>query len=373
MDVPFADLRQQYQTLKPEIDAAVGDVMRRCNFILGEDVTSFEREFASFVGAEHVVGVNSGTDALHLSLRAAGVGSGDEVITAANTFMATVEAIMMTGATPVLADCQPDTFLIDPDAVASAITTRTKAILPVHLYGQPVDMDRLAPLIEANGLAVVEDVAHAHGGTLNGNRPCGTLGTAGAFSFYPSKNLGAFGDGGAVTTNDAALAERIRKFGNLGGLADCDREVRGFNSRLDTMQAAILSVKLRHLGDWNESRIQTAARYHAALADVDDLILPVVAPWTERHVWHLFVVRLPNHDRDEVLSALRDRGVGAGVHYSMPVHLQLPCEHMGLGLGSFPHAERASAEVLTLPIFPEITEAQTDFVAQTLRDILETR
>lgn len=371
MDVPFVDLPQQYRDLQPEIDAAVSAVMSRCNFILGDEVANFERAFAAFVGAEHAIGVNSGTDALHLSLRAAGVGAGDEVITVANTFMATVEAIMMTNATPVLVDCQADTLLIDPDAVAAAITPRTKAILVVHLYGQPVDMDRLAPLVEANGLVVIEDVAHAHGAVLSSNRPCGTLGDAGGFSFYPSKNLGAHGDGGAVTTNNAALAARIRKFGNLGGLADCDREVRGFNSRLDTIQAAILGVKLTRLEGWNDKRRQTAAVYRAALEDAAGVILPVEAPWTQRHAYHLFVVRFPDHDRDRVLHALNELGIGAGVHYSIPVHLQLPCAHLNLGPGSFPHAERASSEVLSLPIFPEITEEQIEYVVRSLRGVLE--
>ena len=371
MDVPFVDLPQQYRDLQPEIDAAVGKVMSRCNFILGEEVERFERAFAAFVGTEHAVGVGSGTDALHLSLRAAGVGTGDEVITVANTFMATLEAIAMTGARPVLVDCQPDTLLIDPDAVAAAITPRAKAILPVHLYGQPVDMDRLAPLAAANGLAVIEDAAHAHGAVLSGDRRCGTLGDAAGFSFYPSKNLGAFGDGGAITTNDGALAERVRKFGNLGGLADCDRAVRGFNSRLDTIQAAVLSVKLARLGEWNERRSQTAAWYRAALEDAADLVLPVEAPWTQRHAYHLFVVRLPHHDRDRVLRALNERGIGAGIHYPLAVHLQLPCEHLDLGPGSFPHAERACAEVLSLPIFPEITRAQIEYVARALREVLE--
>jgi dTDP-4-amino-4,6-dideoxygalactose transaminase len=370
MDVPSANLSQQYETLKPQIDAAAGEVMRRCNYILGEDVGVFERAFATFVGSTHAVGVNSGTDAIHLGLRAADIGPGDEVITAANTFMATVEAIMMTGATPILADCDPDTLLIDPDAVAAAITPRTRAIVPVHLYGQPVDMDRLAPLVGKHSLVVVEDCAHAHGALLSGDRPCGTLGDAGAFSFYPSKNLGAFGDGGAVTTNNEVLAERIRRFGNLGSLADSEREVRGFNSRLDTMQAAILSVKLRSLAAWNEQRGRAAAMYRSILSDLDDVVLPVEAPWTQRHVWHIFAVRLPNHDRNRVLATLKERGIGAGAHYVTPVHLQISSEHMGLGPGSFPQAERACAEVLSLPIFPEITEPQIERVAQVLREVL---
>lgn len=369
MDVPFADLPQQYRDLRPDIDAAVARVMSRGNFILGEEVERFEREFAAFIGAAHAVGVGSGTDALHLSLRAAGVGRGDEVITVANTFMATLESITMTGASPVLVDCQPDTLLIDPDAVAAAVTPRTRAILPVHLYGQPADMDGLAPLAE-QGLAVVEDAAHAHGAVLRGGRPCGTLGVAAGFSFYPSKNLGAFGDGGAITTNDPDLAERIRKLRNLGGLSRYDYEVRGFNSRLDTIQAAVLSVKLARLGRWNEKRQAAVARYRASLADLDDVVLPVEAAWTERHAWHLFVVRLPNHDRDRVLHALNTRGIEAGVHYALPLHLAPSCDHLGLTRGSFPNAERACAEVLSLPVFPEITSDQVDYVAHTLRDVL---
>ncbi len=365
MDIPL-----QVRDLKPEIDAAVNAVLAHGEFILGREVAVFEREWAQFCHVPHAVGVNSGTDALHLILRALGIGPGDEVVTAANTFIATAEAISFAGAKPVLADCRIEDYLVDPAAVAAAITPRTRAIIPVHLYGQPADMDALASLAQRNGLALIEDAAQAHGAALADGRVCGSLGLAAAFSYYPAKNLGAFGDGGAVTTGDEPLAQRLRLLRNLGSAVKYHHEVQGFNSRLDTLQAAILSVKLRRLSAWNDARLSAAGWYRSALSDCPGLVLPAEAPWTGRHAYHLFVVRLLDHDRDAVGRELAARGVQTVVHYPVPIHLQKAYADLGLGRGAFPCSEAASRTVLSLPMFPEITQAQVAHVAESLRAAL---
>ena len=299
--VPFVDLRREYQSLKAEIDAAVEDVMTAGDFILGDEVREFERAFASFIGTKHAVGVASGTDALHLILRAMQVGPGDEVITVANTFVATAEAISHAGATPVLVDCQEDYYLIDPDAIEHAITDRTKAIIPVHLYGQPANMDAIMAIANKHGVSVVEDAAQAHGATLRDSRRCGAIGRAAGFSFYPSKNLGAYGDAGAITTNDDELADRLRLLRNWGAEVKYRHEIKGFNSRLDNIQAAILNVKLRYLTERNDCRIRVAEWYRERLADVPDIVLPARARWTGRHIYHLFVIRLPGHEPKRII------------------------------------------------------------------------
>jgi len=368
--VPFQDLPRQIAALRPALDAAMAGVLSHGQFILGPEVAAFEREWAGFCGAPHAVGVGSGTDALHLILRALDIGPGDEVITVANTFIATAEAISYAGARPVLVDCRPDDYLIDPAAVAAAITPRTRAIIPVHLYGQPADIPSLATLASRHGLALIEDAAQAHGATLSDGRPCGTLGVAAAFSFYPGKNLGAFGDAGAMTTADPALAQRLRLLRNWGSVVKYHHEVQGYNSRLDTIQAAILSVKLRHLAAWNDARRAAAAWYREELGDCPDLVLPTEAPWTERHVYHLFVVRLTAHDRDAVARALAARGVQTVVHYPIPIHLQKAYADLGHRPGEFPCAEASARTILSLPMFPEITRAQVARVAASLREIL---
>jgi dTDP-4-amino-4,6-dideoxygalactose transaminase len=370
MKVPFQDLPLQIRALRSELDAAISGVLGHGQFILGPEVAAFEKEWARFCGVKHAIGVGSGTDALQLILRALRIGPGDEVITVANSFIATAEAISYTGAKPVLVDCELETYLIDPTAVEAAITPRTRAIMPVHLYGQPANMAALSALAQKHGLALVEDAAQAHGAVLAGGRSCGALGVAAAFSFYPGKNLGAFGDGGAVTTDDDALAHQIRLLRNWGSVVKYHHEVQGYNSRLDTIQAAILNVKLSQLANWNESRRRVAGWYRAALAEIPGLVLPKEAPWTGRHVYHLFVVRLLDHDRDTVMRELSARGIQTIVHYPVPIHLQKAYSVLGFRAGTFPHAEKAAQSVLSLPMFPEMTEEQVAMVADGLRSAL---
>lgn len=370
MKVPFVDLPLQYSRLKAEIDPAVGAVMSKCNFVLGQEVFDFERDFASFVGTKHCVSVGSGTDALQLILRGLGIGPGDEVITVTNTFIATVEAITYVGATPVLVDCLPGNYLIDPDAVAKKVTSKTKAVIPVHLYGQAANIDPLLELGKERGFAVVEDAAQAHGTTWKDGRRCGTVGVAAGFSFYPGKNLGAYGDGGAVTTNDDALADKLRLLRNWGSVVKYHHDIKGYNSRLDTMQAAVLGVKLKHLADWNASRSAVARRYRERLSGVKGVILPEEAPWGGQHIYHLFVIRVPGKDRDELMKALGDKGIQSGIHYPKPVHLQKAYADLGLGMGAFPNAESVMDEIFSLPMFPEMTMEQADYVAETLKGLV---
>ncbi len=370
MKVPFVDLPLQYSRLRSEIDPAVLGVMAKCNFVLGQEVFDFEREFADFIGTKHCVSVGSGTDALQLILRALGIGPGDEVITVTNTFIATVEAITYVGATPVLVDCRPGDYLIDSDAVAAKVTSRTKAVIPVHLYGQAADIDPLLELGKKHGFAVVEDAAQAHGTTWKDGRRCGTVGVAAGFSFYPGKNLGAYGDGGAVTTNDTALAEKLQLLRNWGSVVKYHHDIKGYNSRLDTMQAAVLRVKLKYLAEWNESRAAVARRYRERLAGVKGVILPEEAPWAGRHIYHLFVVRTPGKNRDDVTKALGEKGIQSGIHYPKPVHLQKAYSDLGHGLGAFPNAEAVMGEIFSLPMFPEMTMEQADHVADTLASIV---
>ena len=371
-DVPFQDLPLQTRMLRPEIDRAIDGVLRHGQFVLGPEVGAFEDAWASFCRTKHAIGVGSGTDALQLILRALDIGRGDEVITVANTFIATAEAISYTGARPVLVDCELENYLIDPAAVAAAITPRTRAVIPVHLYGQPANMSVLTAIAQRHGLAVIEDAAQAHGASLSDGGMCGTLGVAAGFSFYPGKNLGAFGDGGAVTTNNERIAREIRLLRNWGSVVKYHHEVQGYNSRLDTLQAAILGVKLRRLADWNENRRQAAAWYRELLGSVPALVLPDEAPWTGRHVYHLFVVRLLEHDRDSVMATLAAGGVQTIVHYPVPIHLQKAYAELGHSRGRFPAAEAAARTVLSLPIFPEITREQVERVAGALRRALAT-
>ncbi len=308
--IPLVNLARQYERLAPQLDRAIRDTCARADFILGQAVATFETAFAAYLGVRHCIGVASGADALHLILRGLGLGAGDEVILPANTFIATAQAVWYAGATPVLVDCDEHTATIDGSAVTAAITKRTRAIMPVHLYGQPADLDPLLALANERGLHVIEDAAQAHGAMYRG-RKCGTLGVAAGFSFYPGKNLGAYGDGGAVTTNDDGLAAEIRSLRNLGSTARYVHQRMGFNSRLDTIQAAVLSVKLPHLDAWNERRAQLADYYRAALAG-DSPRLRVIdrASWTSRHAHHLFVVRSLDGQRDRIVRELQARGIG---------------------------------------------------------------
>ncbi len=350
-NVPFGDLRRTYARHQSEFDDAIRRVLKRGWFVLGEELAAFETEFARFCETGHAVGVGNGTEALQLTLMAAGIGPGDEVITTPLTAAFTALAVTATGATPVFADVHPQTGTVDPPAVEAAITPRTAAIIPVHLYGQPADMDPLRAIAGRHGLFLLEDAAQAHGARYKG-RAVGTLGDAAAFSFYPSKNLGAFGDGGAVVTADAALAGRIRMLRNGGQRARYAHILPGINSRLDELQAAILRVRLRYLAGDNECRRAIAGRYSAGLTGTG-LTLPVEVAYAH-HVYHLYVVRSPR--RDELAAALRAQGIGAGVHYPTPLHLQEAYHALGGRPGDFPVAEQMAAEVLSLPLFPELTD-----------------
>jgi dTDP-4-amino-4,6-dideoxygalactose transaminase len=358
--IPLVDLAWQHDRVANAISEGLTRTFTASAYILGPDVDAFEHEFADFIGTRHCIGVANGTDAIELALRAAGIGPGCEVVVPANTFVGTAEAVLRCGAALVLADCDPDHLLLDPAEVEARITPRTRAIIPVHLYGQ------MAPLAAWQGLAsgdvvVVEDAAQAQGARQDG-AGVGTTGRAAATSFYPGKNLGAYGDAGAVLTNDDDLAAAVRRVSNHG-LERGEHRAVGVNSRLDTVQAVVLRAKLRHLATWNADRQVAARRYDALLDDLDAVVRPRTAPGNE-HVWHLYVVRVPA--RDEVLAALHAEGIHAGVHYTRPVHLQPGL--CGLGAeGSFPVAEDASRRVLSLPIYPGITEAQQSRVCEVLR------
>jgi dTDP-4-amino-4,6-dideoxygalactose transaminase len=371
--IPLVNLTRQYERLAPEIDSAIQRVCARGDFILGAEVSAFEREFAACVGARHGIGVASGTDALHLILRALGVGAGDEVILPANTFIATAQAVWSCGATPVLVDCDETTATIDVPGVARALTGRTRAIVPVHLYGQPADLDPLVELARAHRLHVIEDAAQAHGAAYK-ERPCGSIGIAAGFSFYPGKNLGAYGDGGAITTSDDALAEAVRLLRNWGSSTKYVHRRMGFNSRLDTVQAAVLRVKLRRLDAWNARRAAIAERYTEAIRRHGDRLKPVGrAGWTSRHAHHLFVVRSVDGCRDAMVRELTARGIGVGIHYPVAIHQQ---EAFGPFLEpgrAFPSAERLASEVFSLPLCPELTDAEAATVIEALDAVLDSR
>ena len=357
MKVEFLDLDAAQSELRLEIDEAIARVIDSGRFINGPEVERFEAEFARYCGANHCVGVGNGLDALHLILRSLGVGPGDEVIVASNTFIATWLAVTMVGATPVPVEPDPSTHNIDPERVEAAITSRTKMILPTHLYGQPADLDPLIDLAREHGLYVVEDAAQAHGARYKGV-PVGGHGDAVAWSFYPAKNLGALGDGGAVTTNDPAIAERVRILGNYGSAQKYVNDVRGVNSRLDPIHAAVLSAKLRHLDAWNDRRTAAAAVYLDRLA-CSDITLPRVPQWADP-VWHLFVVR--SSKRDELARHLAQRGIETLVHYPVPPHLQGAYAELGIPGGSLPIAEQLAQEVLSLPIGPHLRAEELDSV-----------
>lgn len=371
--IPLVNLARQYERLGPDIDRAIREVCARGDFILGRAVTAFEEAFASYVGVRHCIGVASGTDALHLILRALGLGAGDEVILPANTFIATAQAVWCCGATPVLVDCDERTATIDVARTAAAVTGRTKAILPVHLYGQPADLDPLLALARARRLHVVEDAAQAHGAAYR-NRTCGSLGIAAGFSFYPGKNLGAYGDGGAITTDDDGLAQEIRLLRNLGSAVKYVHARMGFNSRLDTLQAAVLGVKLPWLDAWNERRNQLADRYRAAIAEhADRLRVIETAPWTSHHAYHLFVVRSIDGQRDRIVRGLQAAGIGAGIHYPVAIHQQEAFARLMQPGASFPVTERLSAEIFSLPLCPDLTDAESAVVTDELGALLDAR
>ncbi|WP_114424257.1 DegT/DnrJ/EryC1/StrS family aminotransferase [Nocardioides houyundeii] len=368
MSVPFVDLGSQHAEIADEVRAGVEDVFARTGFVGGPEVSRFEEEYAAFLGAGHCVGVANGTDALELALRGAGVRAGGEVILPANTFIATAEAVSRIGAVPVLVDVDEEHLLIDPDRVAERLGPRTQAVVPVHLFGQAAPVELVQARCADAGIPVVEDAAQAQGARRHG-RAAGTLGQAAGTSFYPGKNLGAAGDAGAVTTDDEALATRVRVLAAHGSPTKYVHDVIGMNSRLDTIQAVYLRAKLARLDKWNQLRGDAADRYAALLAGLEPagLRLPGVAPGNE-HVWHLYVVRVA--DRDRVLAGLTERGIGAGIHYPTPVHLTRAYAGLGLGPGTFPVAERAAARMLSLPMHPHLTLTQQETVAQALSELL---
>lgn len=366
--IPLVNLHRQYHELGSDIDNSIREVCERGDFILGQAVTTFEELFADYIGVRNCVGVASGTDALHLILRALGIGNGDEVILPANTFIATAQAVSYAGASPVLVDCDERTALIDATKIESAITARTKALLPVHLYGQPADMERISAIASRHNLFVIEDAAQAHGSRYQG-RKCGSFGIAAGFSFYPGKNLGAYGDGGAVVTNDDALAQEIRLLRNWGSTVKYVHRRLGYNSRLDTLQAAVLNVKLPHLDGWNLRRNELAKIYRQALSGMSENVgLLHEAESTTTHSYHLFVVRLLAHDREGVLRELQQCGIGAGVHYPIPIHLQEAYARIDKPNGSFPVTEKLSHEILSLPLCPYLLNNEAEAVLEALRN-----
>lgn len=363
MKVPFLDVRASYEEIAPELDAATARVLASGWYLLGEEIVAFERAFAAYVGAKHCVGLGNGLDALHLSLRALGIGPGDEVIVPSNTYIATWLAVSYAGARPVPVEPDRRTYNLDPDRIAAALTPRTRVILPVHLYGQPADMEPILALARQHGLRVLEDAAQAHGARYRG-RQIGALGDVTAWSFYPGKNLGALGDAGAITTDDAEVADRVRVLRNYGSRVKYVNEVQGYNSRLDEIQAAALRVKLGHLAEWNERRARIAARYLAELGD-QGLALPYVPDWAAP-AWHVFPVLTPA--RDAFQAHLTAAGIGTVIHYPTPPHRQAAYAALGLPEGTFPLSEAIHREIISLPIGPHMTDEQVDATIAAVRD-----
>jgi dTDP-4-amino-4,6-dideoxygalactose transaminase len=360
--IPFVDLVAQYRPISTEIHDAIRDVLSHCNFILGAQVEKFEHAFAQFVGVEHAVGVSSGLDALRLALAALDIGPGDEVIVPANTYIATALAVTAVGAKPVLVDCEPRTYMVDVEQIERAITVNTKAIIPVHLTGQSAPMDPILELGAQHGLHVIEDAAQAHG-TRYKDRACGAMGIAGCFSFYPGKNLGAYGDGGLVTTNDKAIANRLRCLRNYGQQQKYEHVEKGLNTRLDTIQAAVLNVTLNHLNGWNDARRRHAESYRSGLRGIEDLRFQELAPYSN-HIYHLFIIE--THDRAELQQYLESRGIQTGIHYPTPIHLQKAYSDLGYAAGDFPHTERLARQMLSLPMYPALTEQNIALVCDTV-------
>ncbi|UCE39163.1 MAG: DegT/DnrJ/EryC1/StrS family aminotransferase [Thermoplasmata archaeon] len=361
--IPLVDLTAQYATIKDEIDRAVQEVLGRCNFILGSQVQEFEQSFARFAGVEHAIAVSNGLDALRLSLMAVDVGPGDEVIVPANTYIATALAVSSVGARPVFVDCDASTYNIDVGLIEAAINGHVHAIIPVHLTGQSADMDPMLEIAERHGLYVVEDAAQAHG-TLYKGRPCGSMGVMGCFSFYPGKNLGACGDAGMVTTNDSDMAERLRRLRNYGQSFKYEHVGKGLNARMDTLQAAILRTKLRHLKRWNEARAAHAEKYRELLSGVGDVVFQQRAPYSS-HIYHLFIIE--TDQRDALRKYLEMAGIQTGIHYPKPIHLQEAYADTGYRIGDFPCAERLAGRILSLPMFPELSIEQIHYVVDEVR------
>jgi dTDP-4-amino-4,6-dideoxygalactose transaminase len=358
--VPFVDLAAQHSATEPGVSSAIGRVVSNCSYILGPDVEAFETAFAEFTGVNYAVGVGSGLDALRLALTAIDIGPGDEVIVPANTYIATALAVSALGARPVFVDCNPATYNIDTDLIEAAITSRTRAVIPVHLTGQAADMDKVLMIAARHGLKTVEDAAQAHGTIYKGRR-CGSIGAAGCFSFYPSKNLGGCGDGGIVTTDDENLAARLRCLRNYGQRAKHDHIEKGLNTRLDTLQAAVLNVKLPHLTEWNALRAKHAEAYRGLLDGVGDITFQTCAPYST-HIYHLFIIETA--ERDALAEHLGSQGIETGVHYPKPIHLQKAYADLGYKKGDFPHAEKCAERMLSLPMYPQLREEQICYIAE---------
>jgi dTDP-4-amino-4,6-dideoxygalactose transaminase len=365
MNIAFVDLKAQYQSIKSEIDAAIADVITHSAFIGGSHVKAFEEAFAAYLSARHCIGVGNGTDALYIAMKSLGLGPGDEVITTASTFIATSEAITQTGAQVVFVDSDEKTYTIDPAQVARAVTSKTKAIIPVHLYGQPADMSAILDVAEQHGLYIIEDAAQANGAVYR-DRTIGTIGTIACFSFYPGKNLGAYGDAGAIVTQDDALAEKARMYANHGRIDKYDHEIEGINSRLDGLQAAILNVKLKHVNTWTERRRAIAQQYDKALGDV--VVTPYAAP-DRKHVYHLYVVRVKN--RDQVQARLTEKGVATGIHYPIPLPFLKAYDCLDHKAVDFPVADRLKDEILSLPIHGSMTDEEVAYVIDSVRSAVQ--
>jgi len=362
--IPFVDLKAQYLSIKHEIDPAVLNVFDTTQFVLGSAVAGFEKAFAPYCGSEHAVGVNSGTSAIQLALQAAGIGRGDEVITTPFTFVATVYAIDITGATPVFVDIDPSSLTIDPAKIEAAITPRTKAIVPVHLHGRPADMDPILEIGKRRNVLVIEDAAQAHGAEYKGRR-IGSLGAMACFSFYPGKNLGAYGDAGAIITNDDALARKARLFACHGSLQKYLHEIEGINSRIDGIQAAVLTVKLKHIDDWNKARHAHGLKYNALLAGVPDVKTPALRD-KAFHIFHIYALQAPR--REQLAEHLKAKGISTGIHYPTALPFMPAYSYLNHKPSDFPVAHREQDKILSLPMYPELTDEQIEYTVQTIRE-----
>lgn len=364
MEIPFINLKKQYLSIKKEVDKAINGVIQNTAFILGDAVEKFENDFASFCNVKYCKGVSSGTSALQLALMSLNIRRGDEVILPPNTFIATAEAISAVGAKPVFVDVDPETYNINPDLIKEKITNKTKAIIPVHLYGQSADMDPILEIAQEKNLYVIEDACQAHGAEYKG-RKCGSIGNIGCFSFYPGKNIGAFGEGGAVTTNNEEIAKKIEMLRDHGQSKKYYHEIIGINSRLESIQAAILDVKLKYLNEWNDKRRKNAKHYNERLSKLDKIKTPVEKEYG-KHIYHLYIIQ--NNKRDKLKEFLKSKGIATGLHYPIPIHLQQAYSHLGLAKGSFPVTESYVQKILSLPMFPELEKEEIDFIVDSITD-----
>jgi dTDP-4-amino-4,6-dideoxygalactose transaminase len=369
-EIPLVDLKAQYTTIRDEVRRAIDEVLEGMQLTIGPNVKAFDQEFASYIGTKHSIGVGSGTDALQLAIRACGVSGGDEVITVSHTFFATVEAILYANARPILVEVDEKTMLIDPAAVAAAITPRTKAIIPVHLYGRTVDLKPLRQIAQDRNITIIEDAAQAHGALLDDGRKAGTGGRVNCFSFYCSKNLGAYGEAGSITTNDDRLAEELRALREHGQSTRYYHPVVGYNARLDEIQAAILRIKLKRLDQWNARRRELARMYDERLKNTG-VTVPEIPSDTRRHVFYTYTIRVPGGRRDDLRKYLGERSIGTQIHYPVPIHLQQSAQFLGYRQGDMPVTERVASEVLSLPMFPELTDDQVDRVSDSVRSFMK--